>query len=112
MRRERHQPTYDLDEAKGLAEQHRVQISGRIRHFIENRYDVLDKRGFIVGLLDAIEPRNFSKSVELAVVPGLWANVYREVRHADELWYVKFVIERDERVVVNVLSANWEGYIH
>ena len=112
MRQERHRPTYSLDEMKRLASRRKVLINRRIRHFIENRYDISDKREFIVGLLRAIEPSDFSKSVELTIAPGLWADVYREVRYADELWYVKFVLMSDGQMFVNILSANWEGYIH
>lgn len=112
MRRERHRPTYDLDKMKRLAARRKVLVSGRARRFIESRYGISDKREFIVGLLSTIKPRDFSKSVELTIAPGLWADVYREVQYGDERWYVKFAITNDGQVAVNVLSANWEGYIH
>ena len=112
MRRERLRPTYDLNEAKELTAKRKAFISGRARRFIENRYGISDKREFVAGLFSSIEPQNFSKSLELGLAPDTWADVYRNVDHAHELWYIKFRITNLEHAAVNVLSANWEGYIH
>lgn len=70
-------------------------------------------------VIDSIEQDDYDKSVSLRVERGTWADVYRFVLTGDEEldgedgWYVKLYIgDDDEMVHLNVLSANWEGYIH
>ena len=112
MRRERRRPTYDLNEAKELARAGRVLMSRRARRFIANRYETADELGFASQLIQSIAPCHFVKSVELDVSPGTWADVYRGTPYAGETWYVKFYVGNQGRVSINILSANWDGYIH
>ena len=110
MQRERSKPTYDLNEAKWLARCGMFTMNRRARQFIANRYE--DKpENVIKALFDSTCKDDFRKSVALDIVPGSWADVYF-IPYLGRVWYVKFFIQRDGNLRLNVLSANWDGYIH
>lgn len=110
MGRERRRPTYPLTTAKALATSGKISINRRIRAFVKNRTDWASVSDFIRELFMAADDAHFSKSVDLDIIPGTWADVYK-IPFDGETWYVKFFIEGDA-VRLNVLSANWDGYIH
>ena len=49
--------------------------------------------------------------MELDVLPGTYADVYITEFEGDE-WYVKFFINDEGGLSVNVLSCNWDGVTH
>lgn len=110
MGRERRKPTYPLSTAKELAASGKFNVSRRVRNFVKNRTDWANLSDFIQGLFTAAAETHFSKSIELDIIPGTWADVYM-VPFDGETWYLKFFVEGDA-VRLNVLSANWDGYIH
>lgn len=50
--------------------------------------------------------------MELEKIPGIWADVYSGFEYEGENWYVKFFIDAEGTARLNVMSANWDGYIH
>ena len=111
-RKERNRPTHSLEEAKELAACGRMTLNGRARRFIQNRHGRYDMGRFVSELFSAISPSDFRKSVELEVIPGAWGDVYSGFEYDGETWYVKFLIASDGTARLDVLSANWDGYIH
>lgn len=110
MGKERRRPTYSLAAAKALAASGEISMNRRIRAFVKNRTDWASVSDFIRELFMAADEAHFSKSMDLDIIPGTWADVYK-IPFDGETWYVKFFIEGDS-VRLNVLSANWDGYIH
>ena len=49
--------------------------------------------------------------MELDMLPGTYADVYVTRFEGDE-WYVKFFINDEGGLSVNVLSCNWDGVTH
>lgn len=84
---------------------------GRVSSLLTDhgRYDI---SAFISELFGAIYPSNFVKSMELEKIPGIWADVYSGFEYEGENWYVKFFIDAEGTARLNVMSANWDGYIH
>lgn len=111
-RQERDKPSHSLDEAKLLAQGGKVVVNKRARQFIANRHGRYDISAFISELFGAISPSNFVKSMELEKIPGIWADVYSGFEYEGENWYVKFFIDAEGTARLNVMSANWDGYIH
>ena len=111
-RRSKGKPTYDLDNVKRLASSGCISVSRRPRQFILNRHGRTDAGRFVTGIIDNIAPENFHKSDELDILPGTFADIYRNVEYDGEEWYVKFFINDEGDATVQVLSANWEGYPH
>lgn len=119
MTHERHRPTYSLDEVKSLAACGRFLVNGRSLRWIRNHLGRFDGASVVRQIIEGIDAGNFSKAVSLRISPGTWADVYRFVYTGDDEldgddgWYVKLYVDEEERAVhLNVLSANWEGYIH
>ena len=111
-RRSRGKPTYHLDEIKRLTSSGHLSISRRPRQFILNRYGRTDVGQFVRDIIENIDPEDFYRSDELEVIPGTFADIYRNVEYDDEQWYVKLFINDDGEASVQVLSASWEGYPH
>lgn len=109
MGRTSYRPTYDLDEAKGLAAKGSLMLSGRPTRFLANRYVSVGEA--VAGVFAAMGPRHFHKSVELENRPGTWADVYKGMVYDDVEWYVKFFMDGGEPIVV-VWSMNYDGAIH
>jgi hypothetical protein len=109
--------TYPLDEAKGLAASGRILISRRPRRFITQRTGRLDVAAFVQELFEALTPDDFYKSDELDVLPGVWGDVYRPIPFIEPEtgesndWYLKFFVDNED-IMINVMSANYDGYIH
>lgn len=112
IRRSRGKPTYDLNEVKALASKGCLFINGRATRFIINRYCNIDAGEFVKEIVESIKAENFYKSDELDVVPGTFADIYRNVECDGKKWYVKLFISDDGDAAVQVLSANWEDYPH
>lgn len=113
MGSDRRRPTHSLEEAKRLAAQGDFTINGRSRQFIINHMGACaGVRRVVAGVVLAILPEHFEKSVPLRRVDGQWGDVYRFVPYAGEEWYVKLFLGGDGSLALNVMSANWEGYIH
>lgn len=77
-----------------------------------NRYGRIDVGRFVVDVVNSIRPEDFYKSDELDVIPGTFADIYRNVECEGDEWYVKLFVDEDGGATVQVLSANWEGYPH
>lgn len=112
MEAARRKPAHPLEEVKRLATQRKVAVNARAQRFIVNHMDTDDAFEIVAGVVAAMEPRHFCESQPLRVMPGQWGDVYRRVPYAGEEWYVKLHIGEDGGLMLNVLSANWEGYIH
>ena len=112
IRRSRGKPTYDLGEVRALASKGRLSINGRAVRFIINRYGRIDAGQLVKEIIESIKAEDFYKSDELDVIPGTFADIYRNVECDGEKWYVKFFVNEDGDATVQVLSANWEGYPH
>lgn len=112
MGRTRHTPTYSLDEVKHLAREGRMIINRRSRTFITNRYDCAALGNFVRDLICSVEPQDFYKSDELEKIPGTFADIYKGTFFEEEEWYIKLFIDEEGQAQLNVLSANWDGYIH
>ena len=110
MRRERRRPAYSLSTAKELAAKGKFSLNGRARNFIKNRTDWANASALIQEIFNAADKEHFSKSMELDILPGTWADAYC-IPFDGEVWYVKFFVEGDA-VRLHVLSANWDCYIH
>ena len=108
---ERKKPTYALGRVKMLVLTKRYRISGRARRFIKNRYDAAQVTSVVREVFLLIDASHFGKSVPLEVMPGCWADVYRGINAWDGTWYVKFAVE-EASPLLNVLSLNWDGFIH
>lgn len=107
-------PKYDLGEIQRQVEAGQFRISGRIHRFIINRYDGEDPADVVREVVCCIEGKDFHKSDRLDVLPNTFADIYKGVscdEYPDEEWYVKFAVV-DGETVVDVLSCNWDGYIH
>ncbi len=112
MKRERNRATYDLRQIKTLAASGAMRINNRVRRFIANRHGRFDTDVFLRGLIESVSKEDFAKSEELEVIPGRWGDVYRGMRYEGEERYLKVCIMQDGTLFLNVLSANWDGYIH
>ena len=119
MATNRHRPTYSLEEVKSLSASDKLRVNGRSLRWIRNHLGRFDGICIVRRVIDSIEQDDFDKSVSLRVEQGAWADVYKFVFTGDEEldgedgWYVKLYIgDDDEMLHLNVLSANWEGYIH
>lgn len=55
---------------------------------------------------------DFCKSVELVVIPGRFADVYKGMVWDEQAWYVKHYVGEDEADRAVILSVNWDGFIH
>ena len=111
-RRSSNKPAYALDNVKRLASDGHLSVNRRPRQFILNRYDRTDVGRFVEEIIDSIRPENFYKSDELEVIPGTFADIYRNVEYDGDEWYVKLFVNEDGDASVQVLSANWEGCPH
>lgn len=112
METARKRPTHSLEEAKRLAREGRMTINSRAQRFIANHMDVRNPFDEVASLICSIRQSDFCESQPLRVIPGQWGDVYRFIPYAGEEWYVKFFISPDGGLMLNVMSANWEGYIH
>lgn len=116
MSRERYVPTYPLDEVKRIARSGNVNIPMRPQTFVAN-HENGEVNLIVRDLLCSLEECDFKKSIELDILPGVWADVYGDVPYLNPYggiphdWYVKLYIEDDE-ISVTVLSANYEGVTH
>ncbi len=111
MKRRRGKPTYDLSKAKDLVRLGKASINGRAIAFIRNHVDVRNPGGVVRKVIESAAEGDFRESYELDMLPGTWVDVYR-VRYDDEDWYLKFFIDGEGDLKLNVLSANWWGYQH
>ena len=118
MKHDRHRPKYALDEVRSLAACGSLRINRRSLNWIRNHLDRFDGSAVVRKVVDGIREEDFYKSVDLKFRTGILADVYRFVLTGDEEldsedgWYVKLYIdEEDGEVHLEVLSANWEGYI-
>lgn len=110
----RKEPLYSLHDVQERAERGDIRITGRVRRFLQNRYDGEDPTEIVCEVVRSIEKGDYYKTDELEVRPGVFADIYRHVHcdeYAEEDWYVKLFVMNDE-TNVDIFSCNWEGYIH
>jgi hypothetical protein len=109
--------TYPLDEVKRLAASGRILISRRPRYFITQRTGRLDVAAFMQELFEALTLDDFYKSDEPDVLSWVWGDVYRPIPFIEpetgepDDWHLKFFVNNED-IMINVMSANYDGYIH
>lgn len=109
LSKEQHAPSYDLGKAKALIAEKRYTVSSRPRRFVANHLG--NPSIFIPEIIAGMRQSEFRKSMELDMLPGTYADVYVTRFEGDE-WYVKFFINDEGGLSVNVLSCNWDGVTH
>jgi hypothetical protein len=99
-------PSYELECLRRLADTGEVYPSKRVVSYLNNHgYDVAEvAMGVLVAICEG--SCKFDETVELDVLPGVWADVYL-VEWSNESWYVKLYIE--EGIVI--LSCKPDGSI-
>lgn len=110
----RDRPAYDLSLVRLLVREGRFMILSRALRFIMNRYEGEDPASVALSVIEAIREDDFYKSVELVKRPGVFADIYNDIKceeYSEERWYVKLLISDDEPVL-ELWSLNWDGYIH
>ena len=113
METARKRPTHSLEEAKRLAREGRMTINSRAQRFIANHMDVRNPFDEVASLICSIRQSDACESQPLRVMPGSVGGrvSFHPIRRGG-VRYVKFFISPDGGLMLNVMSANWEGYIH
>ena len=101
---------YDLAQVKELVSVGRYVMWGRPTSFILNHYGA-PASATLEKIIETMEDRDFTSSVELIKIPGTRADEYM-VSYDDIDWYVKLFIDSDDGVGVQILSCSWDGVTH
>ena len=110
MRQQRTKPYYKLSLVQSAVDGDRFRSTERVRRWLQNHgYSPNDLIKEVVGCLTESD---YYKSIEMEVIPGLVADVYR-TRCEDEDWYLKlFMDEETEITCVSIYTCCWDGFQH